>query len=174
MVLEEIVLAKGEQMNRTFRGAALVAIVLGSAPLAFSEVDPGKLTPSASSIHEGQGTVYSKTPDDLWTATIEDDKLYLVDRRTKQKVGDPIPTVFAPQRWSFSPDGRYLAIGEGYKRREQNHGCIEVWDVVQKKMVVKENPGVDGKRIGSVTHVGFGKHNSDIRFTAERVRYDGK
>lgn len=161
-------------MIRFRRPAARFAIFLVALSPAFSEADGLKPHPTLFSIRPGTGTIFSKTPDDLWTATIEDDKFYFVDRRTKRKDGEPIPTAYPPQRWSFSPDGRYLVIGEGYKRGEANHGLIEVWEVASRTRVMQFKGTASSPGFGSVTYVGFGSTNGEIRYTAEKQRYDGK
>jgi hypothetical protein len=76
--------------------------------------------------------------------------------------------------WAFSPDGKLVATGAGYRRGKvgetDNEGQICVWEVASGKRVADSRRG---KRLGSVREVAFSKDGKTVLFRADRWEIDG-
>jgi hypothetical protein len=78
--------------------------------------------------------------------------------------------------WAFSPDGRLIATGAGYKKvndvvgsLEVNEGEVCVWEVSSGQLCAKLRQG-----LGTVTAVAFSTDGETVLFEAERFFIDGK
>lgn len=121
------------------------------------------------------GRTILNSPSFPWRAVMEDSRLYLMENRFEPKQKELLAVeTGVPKCWTFSPDGRYLVIGCSYKKQEDNFGFIEVWDVAARKRVSRIGKAEGRGAFGSVTHVGFGEQDTEIVYTAEPYRIDGK
>jgi WD40 repeat protein len=74
--------------------------------------------------------------------------------------------------WAFSPDGKFVVTGAGYKRGKageaDNEGQICVWEIATGLRVA-----TCASRLGSVVGVAFSKDSQVVLFEAERYEVDG-
>jgi len=76
--------------------------------------------------------------------------------------------------WAFSPDGRFVATGAGYKRVidgevQENEGEVRVWEVATGRLV-----GTERRGLGQVLRVAFSRDSKVVLFDAEPFEIDGK
>src|SRR5262249_24169195 len=74
--------------------------------------------------------------------------------------------------WAFSPDGKLVATGAGYKRgrrgEQDNEGQVRVWEVATGKLIASKD-----NDIGWVKGVAFDKEGKKVVFNAEKFEIDG-
>ncbi len=112
--------------------------------------------------------------------TLEIDKkpslAHLIDVATGKPIGNAISTTRGHfYCWSFSNDGKYIALGtkdyqkgEGFER-PTDIGTIQVCDATTGRLIYEFRP-----RIGTVHRIGFGKDDSKtIKYLASEYSIDG-
>jgi WD40 repeat protein len=104
----------------------------------------------------------------------------LYDKKTGKPIGEKLKPrhVFDQSDrlkitcWSFSPDGKLVAIGGGYvthfRSGDNNIGDIRVWDTATGKLVAQGPKG-----IGQICQLAFTKDGKTIQFVAEEFDIDG-
>jgi WD40 repeat protein len=79
--------------------------------------------------------------------------------------------------WAFSPDGKLIATGAGYKRVsrwgdvQENDGEVRVWEVATGKLLATERKGL---WLGTVKRVAFSKDGKTVLVEAEQFDYSGR
>jgi WD40 repeat protein len=79
---------------------------------------------------------------------------------------------------AFSPDGKYIALGGGYKGGSKdspdNSGAVRVWDVETGELLVDQAGYIGGKQMGRITALAFNKDGTKILLSAEKYSLSGK
>jgi WD40 repeat protein len=86
--------------------------------------------------------------------------------------------------WAFSPDGKLVAIGVGYKPRngdKESLGQLRVWETATGQLVAdyetsleRDRPVTIHKSLGRVEGVAFLKDSKTLLFKADELEIDGK
>jgi WD40 repeat protein len=84
------------------------------------------------------------------------------------------PTGLKITCWAFSPDGKLVATGAGYKRVidgevQENEGEVRVWEVAGGRLLATER-----RDLGWVTRVAFSADGKTVLVEAEPFEVDGR
>jgi WD40 repeat protein len=158
------------------KGLYVAALLASFNVLARAAEDP---KPSLPRFEKGEpANPLRESPDGKLKVRADGPKVVLIDTATRKPVGtamthDAPPInrkeVMVVSCWAFSPDGKLLATGAGYKSRDgDNEGQVCVWDVATGRCVAQMS-----MRIGRVGKVAFTKDGSTVRYRAEAWAIDG-
>jgi hypothetical protein len=130
-------------------------------------------------------TGVSGTPRDAWRnlrLQVRGTRARLYDADTGKPIGKELKHGFAADGqdfditcWSFSPDGKLVVTGAGYRGQADvplNFGDLRVWDAVTGKEVARYSQ--ERRAIGSVRMVAFLRDGKTMIFAADAFKTDGK
>jgi hypothetical protein len=140
----------------------------------------------ASAINPHHAVPLGESPDGKVAVKIEGDSLQWYEKATGKTLGQ-IPrlfragtwaTTFKPQTsvcWSFSRDGKYLAIGEGYRRHVRdepdNIGDSCVVNITTGHVVATLSGFLSPNGIGAVEEVSFSEDGKTVFYRADQYEH---